>query len=166
MDEMRILILSQEEAITYTETDKENEYVIISITENPAKPVKLTQNNSMLSVLRLYFDDIDLECPEGIPMSQKDAQDIQEFVDNWKDKVNTIIVHCAAGISRSAGVAAALSMVLNGNDNEIWDSKHYLPNTHCCSMVMKAFGMSLEDYCKQKYAHLCEELRKDEENDN
>jgi hypothetical protein len=33
-------------------------------------------------------------------------------------------------------------------------------------MVMKAFGISLEDYCKQKYAHLCEELRKDEENDN
>jgi predicted protein tyrosine phosphatase len=39
---------------------------------------------------------------------------IKVDVDAYKDEVESIIVHCEAGISRSSGIAAAIGKVLNG----------------------------------------------------
>lgn len=49
-----------------------------------------------------------------------------EIVNRYKDKINLIICQCEAGISRSAGVAGALSKVLNKDDSKIFED--YCPN--------------------------------------
>jgi protein-tyrosine phosphatase len=45
-----------------------------------------------------------------------------------------IIVHCEAGQSRSAAIAAALAMHYNGDDREFWGAQMYgrvfTPNAH------------------------------------
>ena len=62
-------------------------------------------------------------------MEDKDAKQILNAVEKYKDSVEEIIVHCDAGFSRSPAVAAALSLWLNGDDSEFFDRNHYCPNT-------------------------------------
>jgi len=58
--------------------------------------------------------------------TEKQAKDILEFVQTYEWEVDLIVVHCEAGISRSAGVAGALSLIYNKTDQYYFD--HYLPN--------------------------------------
>lgn len=54
------------------------------------------------------------------------ADKILEFVSTYALDVDLIAVHCEVGISRSAGCAAALSLIYNGEDQYYFDN--YLPN--------------------------------------
>ena len=69
--------------------------------------------------------------------TSKDADDILNFVDYYKSKVNLIVVHCEAGISRSAGVAGVLSLIYNGTDEYYF--KNYLPNILVYRKILNAF---------------------------
>ena len=54
------------------------------------------------------------------------ADKILEFVSTYASDVDLIVVHCEAGISRSAGCAAALSLIYNKEDQYYFDN--FLPN--------------------------------------
>jgi predicted protein tyrosine phosphatase len=54
------------------------------------------------------------------------ADEILEFVSTYALDIDLVVVHCEAGISRSAGVASALSLIYNGEDQYYFDN--YLPN--------------------------------------
>jgi len=57
-------------------------------------------------ILRLEFHDIDLYTELYVLFNQQQARDIIRFVGNCHDAgVNGVVVHCKAGISRSAAVA-------------------------------------------------------------
>lgn len=69
------------------------------------------EENGVLSVLRLWFDDVDEKTTNC--MNANRARVIKNFVAGFSGGDDlAVIVHCDAGISRSAGVAAALSKVL------------------------------------------------------
>ena len=58
-------------------------------------------------VLRMEFDDVTATCsdPSNKFMTMHQARVIAAFVDSVAPEVNLIMVHCKAGISRSAAVA-------------------------------------------------------------
>lgn len=64
--------------------------------------------------LYLQFDDVDDENVTGCtPMDETQAQLIADFIDEFcNTNVTSLVVTCTAGISRSAGVAAALHEAL------------------------------------------------------
>jgi predicted protein tyrosine phosphatase len=68
--------------------------------------------------------------------TEKDAENILDFVAVYKDFVDLIVVHCEVGISRSAGVTAALSFILNGTDQYYFDN--YIPNMLCYRKILNA----------------------------
>ena len=72
-------------------------------------------------VLYLKFDDADFQVVSSICLiNNKHANIILNFVaHNIECNIKTIVVNCEAGISRSAGVAAALSKIYNGCDKDI-----------------------------------------------
>jgi predicted protein tyrosine phosphatase len=102
-------------------------HVIISINEPGCPPWPIYEGGGCNGVLRLFFNDIDVPRAEHTLMSEKDAEDIVRFVTESLSKVNMIIVHCHAGISRSAAVAAELSLWLNGDCGEFEDDP-FIPN--------------------------------------
>ena len=60
------------------------------------------------SVLRVHFHDVDPAKPCDEPhtlMNEEHARQIVEFVRGLTSEVNGVLVHCQAGISRSAAVA-------------------------------------------------------------
>ena len=70
-------------------------------------------------ILRLKFDDVDEGTDDLIVFDHSMAYRILQFVDDYIDNVDTIVVNCDAGMSRSAGIACSLSYIINGDDKEI-----------------------------------------------
>lgn len=98
---------------------------------------KFAKNESIIDILYLFFDDIDHDAPTA--MTAEQAKEIADFVNKYKDDVEQIIVHCDAGMSRSARCAAAIMKYLFGNNESIFNSKKYAPNLHCYSLTLNAF---------------------------
>lgn len=88
------------------------------------------------AVLEEEFDDIDTKRRGLMPMSEADAVRVVDFINENKGK--PVFVHCDAGQSRSAGVAAAISKFMCGNDDKFF-SGAYTPNMNCYSKVLSAF---------------------------
>ena len=63
------------------------------------------------------------------------AEDILKIA-SMSDDIETIIVNCEAGISRSAGVAAALANIINEDDSRYF--KEYLPNMLVYRKILEA----------------------------
>ena len=118
-------------------------YVWISIRDVGSQPAKLPPNSQRKGQLFLEFDDVEYT---GIwfqqqnrylaPLGKNQALAILDFVDKHKGQVDLICVNCEAGISRSAGVAEAVSLILNQHDSGIRTNPRYHPNTHVKSTIM------------------------------
>ena len=107
---------------------------IISITDRFDIPIKFHKSNFLVEVLNLHFDDE----IEGLNiMTEADCFNIKSFVDRNKNKVTQIIIHCEAGVSRSPAIAAAVMLLLNQSDNEIWNNPKFCPNEHCFVLMNK-----------------------------
>jgi predicted protein tyrosine phosphatase len=83
---------------------------IISIADVIMENNGFHRSNWLKSVLYLHFNDVQAGMPFCI--TAKDAKAIRDFVMAVSPHVERLIVHCVAGISRSAGVAAAIDQAL------------------------------------------------------
>ena len=142
---MKIKVLSRQ---AFEEFKSDESFIVISITDPNSEKVKI--KNKPIDILSLQFFDLDKDIGQ-FPYSQfiftiNQAQQILNFVKKYKNKVNLIIVHCEAGISRSAGVAGALSLIYNGTDEYYFEK--YLPN-------MFVYRKILNMYMKNKKEELC-----------
>jgi predicted protein tyrosine phosphatase len=122
---------------------------IISITEARRDPKDLPRLPGYDSILRLTFDDFDpivhrLEgiimgvgpAEEAVTFTREHAKAIVAFVDANKDK--NLIVHCAAGISRSGAVVEALLQAHPEYEDKGWARK---PNGHILSWMKRELGL-------------------------
>lgn len=115
--------------------------IIVSITDVESLPNSFQHNkeNGIIAICPVKFDDVnrgEINC-----ITKEDAEKIARFVMkhiNTKTCVDHLIVHCEAGKSRSAGVAAAILKFYAGNDMQIYGSPRYTPNSTCYSMVLEA----------------------------
>lgn len=142
-----LTVMSRQEAIRYCHIPHSNKSVIISISdpyEQYTSEPFTSNSNGVCSILRLSFCDADetgrdvynREVGETDLISDNDAKNIAEFAARHADK--DIIVHCDAGISRSAGVGAAIMKWAAGNDDRIFDSGRYMPNMRCYRKTLEA----------------------------
>lgn len=126
---MRFDIFNRDTAEKYYTDEK---HINISISDIDQPNTKLSKLTSRVDTMFLKFFDFD-EIRPKMPKELKEslfnkslAKAIWKFVDKYKDEVNLIVINCEAGISRSAAVGAAISKILNGNDDDFF--KHFIPN--------------------------------------
>jgi len=140
--------------------------VIIS-TRSPGSRRAIVGGNEPKDVLWLEFNDVDEEgrvwtlhgnkVNKHKLFTEEEAKEVIEFVNKYKDEVELIICHCEAGISRSAGIAAALYTILGApeKDAEIWAKKNvfgqlkHRPNVHVYQTMLAAANMSLSKIYKK-----------------
>jgi len=84
------------------------------------------------------FDDVQRDdLASARPITEQDAMLIAALAHYWADRgCEHIICQCPAGLSRSAGMAAALAKYFNGDDTRYF--KEYLPNMRVYRMVLNA----------------------------
>lgn len=94
-------------------------------------------------VLRLAFHDIDpksttdfCHAKEDQLFNEKRANLIIDFVEEVKDDIDMLVVHCEAGLSRSPAIAAAISKVIFGDDAAFFKVP-YVPNMYVYRIMLK-----------------------------
>jgi len=150
---MKFKVLSRAEFENFISKEK---YIAISISDPDSEPVESQKDYTAILSLQFHdvdhrikkqkdcklcngtgksplFPDINgghcYACTDKMDIKIFDetyAEQILDFINAYKDIVDLIVVHCEAGISRSSATAAALSLILNGEDQFFYD--HYLPN--------------------------------------
>lgn len=72
------------------------------------------------------------------PINDEQAAEIAAFVKSILGSAEVLICQCDYGISRSAGVAAAVKQFLTGDGNKIFEDKCYEPNKLVYRKVFEA----------------------------
>jgi len=127
-------------------------HIIVSVNCPGDEPAFCRTTRATLGRVNIFAWDLDHKVPGGIveyngmqiPMDAvpdeqlfqpRDAVAIIDLVEAHPEAEH-ILVHCTAGKSRSAAVAAALHKVLNGTDEPIFGNKRYTPNMRVYRMVL------------------------------
>lgn len=148
---MKTLIVKNRKQIE-TGNDIQDKHIIISIyTPGDSIPVP-AHNENTEAMFSLPFHDLDGELSIATSLAlgpitlfdDEMAKQIMGFV-NCFNEIDTILVHCDAGQSRSAGVAAAIAKFFNGDDNEffsgggMYGTPRYTPNRLVYRKILEAF---------------------------
>ena len=150
----RVRVMDRKSAEKYLSQTHRNVTALISVYGTDEEPIgEGVPGCNVLAAERLCFDDVDRDIPgrNGLRcISERQALRIARFVDENRDRVKEFIVHCGAGISRSAGAAAAIMKYLNGSDSPIFDSPGYQPNMKVYRTVLNALfrGTPAVDACR------------------
>lgn len=132
---MNIRVMNRQDAIRYSYHYQDEPSVIISIStpgQEYSQHIYRSLYNKIRAILHLSFDDVE---DGDYVITRNDSKRIHNFVEANKDL--NIIVHCDAGISRSAGIAAALMKYYNGDDSPIFDDPRYIPNMRCYRTMLE-----------------------------
>ena len=104
-------------------------------------PASFADNKLREGVLYLEFYDIDVlsitnagykheiqkQGGKGL-MTDDHANQILDFVEDMKGKIEVLFCQCEGGISRSSATAAAIMRILTGSDDRIFNDIKYTPN--------------------------------------
>lgn len=112
---MKIIVLSRGEAVEFR---NDTPWAVVSIRNPEDSPPLLGGCPNMRDVLWMTFDDIDRILPGTTAFDMQMAKEVWDFVENLE--VDTLVCHCIMGQSRSPGVAAAISRVKHGDDQDIF----------------------------------------------
>ena len=144
---MNVTVMSRWDAVFYCYNPHAQPAVMISISDphmQYAAAPFCSEENKVLQILSLCFADADQPGPDiyGYDarvedlMRDEDAAKVAELLRTYPD--TDVIVHCDAGISRSAGIAAAILKHTTGDDSSIFQNGLYDPNLWCYRKTLQA----------------------------
>jgi len=114
-------------------------YVVISIADPRVPKAKITRVSALKDILFLHFSDSSPLAGRILPkniklMTRQHAVAIWKFVDQYKDQVGAIVVHCHQGMSRSPAIAAAIARYLGLDDKRFRTLLH--PNEYIYQLMI------------------------------
>jgi predicted protein tyrosine phosphatase len=110
---------------------------LISIHSSQNKPAKIIAPFG--AIHNFCFDDVE-DNNHGVCISQQQATQIADIIKQAENaRVNTLWVHCDAGICRSGAVVEAAKLLGHTPDDEI--SNDRIPNTLVFTLVRIALGI-------------------------
>jgi len=118
-------------------------HLMISVTDPGSKPAKIPDCQSRIALLRLSFwDTEDRYHGDGV-ISAHHIDELVRFVNSYSHEVNSIVVHCEMGVSRSAAIVAALIKMAGHSPYDIF--ANYLPNLLVYSEILLHSGYEPEE---------------------
>lgn len=116
--------------------EKSDTYAVISIQDSHTNGFGITfsENKYCKGVLTLQFDDIIRPVEGAVLFSEDMAVQIIKFIKEYK-AVDTLLIHCYAGQSRSRAVGAFAVWLLGGDNSNYF--KKYNPNAYVYDKLME-----------------------------
>lgn len=112
-------------------------HVLISITDPGCPPANLPHSDKRRDLLRLCFEDAGNPHASTAPFDEFHAARVAEFVLRQPGHLR-LVVHCFAGMSRSAGMVAGIAEA-SGDHRVVRDChKRYMPNQHVQRLTLSA----------------------------
>jgi predicted protein tyrosine phosphatase len=118
-----IVVLSAVEAEDF-ECDSPWACISIATTEDAFIRVRKKRRRGLLQIA---FADADKPLPGWILFDTDHAHDILDFVTNHWKRIDTLMIHCEQGRSRSAAVAAAVAWLKFGDESQFFEEP-FVPN--------------------------------------
>lgn len=135
----KVIVMNKQNARKYSFAENEHTFAIISINDFGTEGNAFCSSNPCLKAKKhFFFDDVDRKEPNCTPIDEETARDIAKFARYWYDKVDHLVVHCGAGVSRSAGCAAAILKYFTGSDMQIFNDASKHPNMLVYRLVLGA----------------------------
>lgn len=133
-------------------------WAAISVSTDPAKFPVLREENRV-GLLQLSFWDIcnpkfagefqTENIAEGMRdkvFTRQQADEILSFVSEMLSQIDTLLVHCEMGLSRSPAIAAAVANVLWGPGMDKIYFNRYTPNSFVYKMILEShYGVGSEN---------------------
>jgi predicted protein tyrosine phosphatase len=123
MRRRRIVVLSCMEAEDF---ECETPWACISIATTEDSFVSIPRRRRR-GILQLAFADMVEPLPGLILFDRDHAHDILDFVTHYWPRIETLMVHCEQGLSRSPAVAAAIARLKQGKNRRFFQAP-YVPN--------------------------------------
>ena len=102
---------------------RDDAYAVISIqdAQSDGFGFLFTESRYCREVLTLRFDDVESAVPGAVPFSEEMAEEMIRFILRNRD-VDTLLVHCYAGQSRSRAAAAFAVKMFGKDDSSFFQS--------------------------------------------
>lgn len=146
---MQLLVMNNTELEDYNMQENKYNSIIISISDIGGMEPFITpsERNKINKVLFLKFNDTEREDDIGC-IENKHIEAIYNFVLDYLDRVDMLIVQCAKGEGRSSGVAKAIKEVFEIEDSELdleylnyaLNSGFRIPNNLVYEKVLERFN--------------------------
>lgn len=151
-DRIAIKIMNRQDAREFTHQPAKQPYAIISIRDVGAQPNEFAQNPAITGILNLAFDDVD--AGERNCITANDATAILSFVTQMMQQTSNFLIHCEGGVSRSAGIAAALLLLYNNDDSSVFTNPRLCPNETVYTSLLTAAQQSMPEQCiRRRFDH-------------
>lgn len=109
------------------------------------KPLALKVDSNRVGHLMLEFHDLDKKPDQELnrPVILYDAnmaEQVRRFVMEYLNRVDDLVIHCEAGISRSPGMAEAIQAALDISV-VIWYQPNRIPNARVRQLTLRGFKL-------------------------
>lgn len=138
----RIVVGSIEHAQNYRPARGER-YAVLSFIDVGVEVPPIERHEGFIERLVIHADD----CAPGdppfdgrrlCPLSEAQAKQVARFVRANAERIDTLYVHCHAGLSRSPAAASAIAEALAVAEIEMLNGENVIPNQHVCELVRAA----------------------------
>lgn len=109
-------------------------WAVISITEPMSAFGQAKLKDGWHKVLRLEFHDLDVENEPYVLMDKEMARQVVKFARDNSQEIEGILVHCNAGVSRSAAIALWIADEFGLQFNR----QYHLHNKHVYKLLREA----------------------------
>ena len=138
----RIVVGSIQDAQQFLPVQGER-YAVLSFIDVGVEVPKIPRREGLVEHLVVHADDcLPTDPPFNgrrlCPLSEAQAKQVARFVHANADRVETLFVHCHAGLSRSPGAALAIAEALAIAQVEMINGESVMPNRHVRRTVGEA----------------------------
>lgn len=143
MKDLPIRIMSRQAAENAIPTETTMFMISISDVGSPLPNIKASKLNR--GCIQMQFDDVYEDEPNAMTAAQ--AKELVGWIEYFFEHIQCeqMWVHCEAGVSRSAAIAAATARCLFGDDTSIFANPNFYPNKHVYLLMCKAFGNPVDE---------------------
>ncbi len=107
---------------------------------------RTTPGLNRIKIRKLVVDIQDVESTELYgAFTREHARMIIKFISNLPECITDLYICCSKGGSRSTGCAAALMLMSNRSDDDVWKNPYYTPNYLVFRELCREFGIDMSD---------------------